>query len=69
MINRQGINKWRDSALPKEILAEYCLAMNFEEPKWVTSTEVVVDGTTYTLKQFGKERGGGRCGFAGKRKK
>eukprot|EP00731_Ephydatia_muelleri_P020356 Em0013g83a len=52
----QGTNKWRDSALPKEILKEYCLTMNVGEPQWVTSTEVVVDGTTYTLKQFGVSR-------------
>ncbi|KAL5471556.1 hypothetical protein EMCRGX_G029681 [Ephydatia muelleri] len=49
---KQGSNKWRDSALPKEILKEYCLSMNLGEPQWESSTDVVVDRTIYTLKQF-----------------
>ena len=54
---RRGPNKWRDFLLPCEILENWCREKNFPDPEWSPDhMSVVIDGTQYTLDQFGECR-------------
>ena len=60
---RRGPNRWRDYELPKDILSWYCKSQRYPEPVWMGTDEVLFNGATYTLDQFGKrEREEGREG-------
>ena len=52
---RKGVNKWRDPLLPVQILDSWVKSKNFPDAEWEPDKKsVVIDGTTYTLMQFGK---------------
>lgn len=52
---RRGPNKWRDMNYPVEILDDWCKTNNLPEPEWATDhSSVIVDGTKYTLADFGE---------------
>ena len=52
--NRRGVNKWRDYQLPKQILSWYCKTERLPEPVWMSDEEVMFEGQSFTLKQFGE---------------
>ena len=51
---RRGPNRWRDYQYPKDILSWYCKAQRIPEPVWVSNEEVLFNGVTYNINQFGK---------------
>lgn len=52
--HRSGVNLWRDSQKPVEILQEYCLRNRLEGPVFLETTTVKVGEKTYKLTDFGK---------------
>lgn len=53
--HRRGPNKWRDMHYPVDILDEWCKNSNLPEPEWASDNKsVVIDGTKYSLDQFGE---------------
>jgi hypothetical protein len=50
--SKRGPNRWRDSEFPKDILSWYCKSQRRPEPVWISNTEVMFNGITYTLSQF-----------------
>ncbi len=52
---RRGPNKWRDMIFPVEVLDDWCKTNNLPEPEWSPDhSSVIVDGTKYTLSDFGE---------------
>ena len=49
-----GINKWRDSRTPKQILEKYCETSNFPKPKYIGNTKIILHGDEFCLEDFGK---------------
>lgn len=53
-IFRSGINKWRDSRTPKQILEKYCETNNYMKPRFIGNNKVIFNGDQYLLDDFGK---------------
>ena len=52
---RAGPDKWRDIRKPRTILKDWCLMHNKPLPEYNDEPcSVMLDGTVYTLSQFGK---------------
>ena len=49
-----GINKWRDSRTPKQILEKYCEVNNFFKPRYLGNNNVIFHGDEFYLDDFGK---------------
>ena len=49
-----GINKWRDSRTPKQILEKYCETNNFLKPRFIGNNRVIFHGDEFFLEDFGK---------------
>lgn len=47
-----GINKWRDSRAPKQILEKYCETSNFPKPKYIGNTKIILHGDEFCLEDF-----------------
>ena len=52
---RRGPNKWRDMELPVQLLEDFCRFRHYPAPEWSPDKrQVIIDGNTYTLDQFGE---------------
>ena len=49
-----GINKWRDSRTPRQILEKYCEVNNFFKPRFLGNNKVIFHGDEFCLEDFGK---------------
>lgn len=49
-----GINKWRDSRTPRQILEKYCETNNFHKPRFFGNNRVIFHADEYFLEDFGK---------------
>ena len=49
-----GINKWRDSRTPRQILEKYCEVNNFLKPRFLGNNKVIFHGDEFCLEDFGK---------------
>ena len=52
-----GINKWRDSRTPRQILEKYCEVKNFFKPRFLGNDKVIFHGDEFFLEDFGKLAG------------
>jgi len=49
-----GINKWRDSRTPRQILEKFCEVNNFFKPRFLGNNNVIFHGDEFFLEDFGK---------------
>lgn len=49
-----GINKWRDSRTPRQILEKYCEVNNLFKPRFLGNNRVIFHGDEFCLEDFGK---------------
>ncbi|XP_015759463.1 PREDICTED: dysferlin-like [Acropora digitifera] len=47
-----GINKWRDSRTPKQILEKYCETNKYMKPRFIGNNKVIFNGDQYLLEDF-----------------
>lgn len=47
-----GINKWRDSRTPKQILEKYCETNKYMKPRFIGNDKVIFNGDQYLLDDF-----------------
>ena len=48
----RGLNKWRDSLLPRDKLLDLCKMKNIDDPRWNGLSEVIFAGRSRTLAEF-----------------
>lgn len=51
---RSGINQWRDSKTPKELLDQFCETHQMAKPQYLGNSQLVMESTIYDLQDFGK---------------
>ena len=49
----RGLNNWRNTQLPRDILSEFCLARGLPEPRWNGTEELIIATKLYRLSDFG----------------
>ncbi|XP_073239418.1 myoferlin-like [Porites lutea] len=47
-----GINKWRDSRTPRQILENYCDTNNLPKPKYIGNNKVIIHGDEFCLEDY-----------------
>lgn len=47
-----GINKWRDSRTPRQILDKYCETNNHSKPRFIGNNRVIFNGDEFFLEDF-----------------
>ena len=53
MLFSTGHNQWRDSQTPRQILESYCESNSIAKPQYLGNTQLMLDGKTYNLQEFG----------------
>lgn len=48
----RGLNNWRNTQLPRDLLNEFCLARGLPDPRWNGTDELIISTKLYKLSDF-----------------